>query len=278
MNSCRKAIAIVAILVVLISVVSLGTLFVFFQSNTVQGTSAALLHTQDDASAQVDAQYGGEIRYEKSIKTKKLLSSPNVSQNTVNNYYNYRWDQRKTAEVTGTCSEVATLMLVKSYGFGSTYTNNNAFCVIMDIAVANEYWSPSYDAEGNLNGGGTNVTKIDSLATKSFTRFLSKKKGNNDVVNIYNTLKSEINESKTAILSCENHSMLAVGYLTYKVTYKRYILGFIETWYEKAIDYVIVNDGWFDAGRDIDSEQYSYYPVASINSNFRLTKVTGYDS
>lgn len=254
-------------LILLSTTVVCATGFSYVQSNVAQGTSSDVLQSLGSVVDQIYGSYKSCLGLTINIAGGKRLNSPNVSQSLMNEAYNN--SSKKIVTVTGTCSEVAVLMLVKSYGFASTYTNEAAFIEIMNIAIDNNYWK-----------NGTAVSNIDNLATKSFTHFLSKKRGNNDILNMYNTIKSEVDEGKTSVFSCSNHSMLAVGYISFEVSYYTLFLNIKnwKIWHSATFDYIIVNDGWSTATTDIDSLQYSYYPASLINVYSRLTKVTGYDS
>ncbi|MDR0751084.1 MAG: hypothetical protein LBF12_00630 [Christensenellaceae bacterium] len=187
----------------------------------------------------------------------------------MNKYYNNYYSLNSISSVEGTCSEVATTLLMKSHKANSN-NDEYIFRTIMNITVDNNYWQKDLKDSKNT---GTRSDKIDSLVTKTFSFWGSKKKGNNDHLNIYSTITSNINNGKTTILSCSNHSMHAVGYTEYTVTYKTKVVCFyIPT--TSVVKFVIVNDGWHSVTNNADNKQYSYYPADLISATqFALTKV-----
>ncbi|MDR3185939.1 MAG: hypothetical protein LBU04_03930 [Christensenellaceae bacterium] len=133
----------------------------------------------------------------------------------------------------------------------------------MDIARVNNWWTSA----------GTSSDKIDSIVSASFEHFGSSKRGNNDHLNIYNNLKSRVDSGYTVLFSCVDHTMHAVGYIRYTVTYTTKVL-WINTTTTKYEDFVIVNDGWENATTNESYKQYSYYPASLINAfDFVLTKI-----
>ncbi|MDR0696534.1 MAG: hypothetical protein LBF68_03185 [Christensenellaceae bacterium] len=257
----QKIVAFSAIMVsilLLLGAIAIPVTNVVF-NNLELGTAADLLNSQSLVVSHLKSKYNGKLSLSISLSKHKLISSPNISQGTHNYYY-----KAKTGiSVNGTCSEIATTLLIRSHGRDGRNSSYETFKTVMDVAIYNAYWTTD----------GTSGSVIDNLVTKSFFATGSSKRGNNDYVSIYNTLTKNIDDGYTTILSVISHSMHAVGYAYYTVTYKTKFL-FITTSTTKEEKFVIVNDGWKDATDNLNNDQYSYYPESSFSySEFVLTKV-----
>ncbi|MDR0751333.1 MAG: hypothetical protein LBF12_01905 [Christensenellaceae bacterium] len=263
----RKFKKFTAIICITISVLLLFIAIMIPLSNIIIGTGFKggtvddLLNSKSDITASIKNEYKGKFDVRIVLTKEKNLGSVNIRQKILNDKFNAKYG----TTVGGTCSEVATTLLIKKFGRQKEKTYQYTFDTVMDIAIKSNLWTSN----------GTKGSDIDKLVTKSFQGTGSSRWGNNDYVGIYNTLANDIDNGYTTILSCIGHSMHAVGYIHYTVKYKTQILWLkIESTTIKK--YVIVNDGWQDASTDVENKQYSYYPEESfVFPDFVLTKVKG---
>ncbi|MDR0751635.1 MAG: hypothetical protein LBF12_03480 [Christensenellaceae bacterium] len=252
---------IVYISLVLLVLIGLGN-FIVLPELFATGDSSLVLHDPQSVISYLNKNY-------KNLTVnsiyKKIIPNENIKQSALNSYYNNYYNITNEKEtVKGTCSEVAVTLLTKAHKVNQG-SYQYIFRTVMNTAVDNGYWKEKY---------GTYQAKIDSLVTKSFDFWGSSKKGNNDHLNIYSNLVENIDNGKTSVFSCSDHSMHAVGYAVYDIKYSPKILFFYGKPIAKKEYFVVVNDGWHDANTNTENKQYSYYPASAISSiTFVLTKV-----
>ncbi|MDR2267068.1 MAG: hypothetical protein LBE09_05755 [Christensenellaceae bacterium] len=254
----RQCILVTLLIVFFLSITLVSAQFIINFSTAKTGNSNYVLHDKTEVTNFLVNHYGESYSCSE-FKSSMILNRPNIKQSTMNDQFKYLTGM----SVTGTCSEVATTQLIKSYGYASTYGYPSTYKHIMTIAKDKKYWTSA----------GTASNKIDSLVTDSFKFFGSKKRGNNDYLNIYSTITKYINQNKTLLFSCSDHTMHVVGYATWEVRYKQNVLG-TNKYYRINEHFVVVNDGWYDASSNEKNRQFSYYPASLINiRDFVLTKV-----
>ncbi|MDR0697406.1 MAG: hypothetical protein LBF68_07760 [Christensenellaceae bacterium] len=265
--SHKLLVPIVTFLLVLFSFVSVFSFLIV--PITVTGTSASVLQNSSQVTSYVMNTHKGKKDLQITAIKQTKIASPNIAQSSMNTHYNNYYYLSGDVAVDGTCTEVASTLLMKSHNANANGTEY-VFRTIMNIAKDNNYWFRDAKDKKKV---GTKSDKIDSLVTDTFYFWRSKKKGNSDHLNIYSNLVSNIDNGKTSIFSCADHSMHAVGYAEYTVTYKVKVLCFyVPT--SSVAKFVIVNDGWYNATNNATNEQYSYYPADLISTTkFVLTKV-----
>lgn len=143
------------------------------------------------------------------------------------------------------CSVTAIATVVYYYKHIKGYENidssiTDIYATVREKAVARGYTA----------SGGTDYWDIDNILTDTFAEYGYDMKGNNDYVNLWNTIKKEITTNcSPVILSMtggyyNNHTVTIVGWTQFKSSEDGKTVGFLK-----------VYDGWTTSNRYMDYEK-----------------------
>lgn len=191
------------------------------------------------------------------------LNTYNFSQDTLNKEYNKRSDKHFNINVSGSCSEVA-ILIVNEYMLRKSIISENGI-VQNENTLFYRICGAAKDNGWNGNGG-TKEDKIDDIFTDAMKFYTPKYKGDYSILNMHKKFMDSYYSGIPVIVSAPEHSMCACGILEKNVTYTKKGLFGIETTKTELETFLIVNDGWYDATIDNFSQKYSYIPFEIVSS------------
>lgn len=240
---------------VLILLLVIGCCAMIPQRAASEGSSSSVLKSKAAVENYLKNLYSSKKSVTIIAGTEKKLECNNHKQSDIKKYYNENNGSADDipADCEGICWASAITSLLEFYGCEGE-VNKIAYDVLT-VAKSNKYWS--------TDNTGLGMMDTDDLVTKMFNSYDIDKKGSNTYINIYSTLKTEVNSGRVSIFKITNHIMAGCGYVPYSVKYEQTnIFNVVEKKLEKQ-NFVICNDTW--ANNDV--RQYSYFPEREIGKN-----------
>ena len=232
------------------------------------GYSCSMHNTESSAKSDIETVVTHRSKYKSNYKisfNNSIVSdAKNLSQRTLNNYYNARYSD----QVSGTCSLVAMTMLAEAVKTYRPYVINKSYQdIFVDFRNAYAYVS----GQSTYNGGQRRYYEA------TLERFYAQNGIYADASLI--TISSGVNENgcdnicPLSILSFsgadvtytdnsfyddEGHSVLFVGCYVYKTSYKEKYLGIFTKSVTKTFEAYVVCDGW------------TYSSAGTIGNNYQM--------
>lgn len=225
--------------------------YIFARNKPDHGTMKSVCYNENDMKAWINKNYTGNVTAKCSYLNK--LSSLNVSQDELKEFYNKIHNSNPISDNSGICWAAAQTSVLKYAGVSSSVKNIGRN--VIEKAMSKRWVSTS--------DTGFNFTHSDTLMNAMFDYFSVKKEANNDRYDIYTALKSEIDNGRVVIFKIKEHEMTGCGYREYTVNYQsKNIFG---NWKNKKdiCKFIIVNTTWGDT----TDYSYAYFPEGEIGTN-----------